>query len=99
MWHFCAAHLEFPQLFQGLFTVLVGHIDARLQLLQVQLKLLTCGHSCRALLPLILQLHLHLPNLQDAEHVEKLYLYPVNLLKIKLFHNITKMLNTECLEV
>ncbi|KAF3846864.1 hypothetical protein F7725_003942, partial [Dissostichus mawsoni] len=49
---------------RGFVSVLVGHVDAGLQLLQVQLQLLPGGHGCRALLPLrslLLLAHLVLP--------------------------------------
>lgn len=62
-------HLEFLQLFEGFVTVLVGHVDACLQLLQVQLQLLTCCHGCGTLLPLVLQLHFHLPDLKTHKHI------------------------------
>lgn len=61
-----ATHLQFLQLLEGLVAVLVGHVDAGLQLLQVQLQLLARRHRCGALLPLVLQLHLHLSHLNGA---------------------------------
>lgn len=91
-------HLQFAQLLDGFFTILVSSVYMAFQILQVHLELLPGSHSHGALFSFILQFCLHLPNLRGAAEASAFQLLhlPHTLFAFP-FQRLSKCMHMTCL--